>query len=96
MFSKLIAWIKGEVQTVEGIVAHFHATIKNLETHAALQVEEAKKLEDKVVVLKQKAQNAVVEADKAVTIAKQIGAIVNTDVSTVKAQAKEVETTIQA
>lgn len=76
MFSKVIAWFKGEVQSVEGILAGFHKTVTALENHAAGQYEQAAVHTTKQFAHEAAAVKAEAEAKKAEAVAGQIKALV--------------------
>lgn len=101
MFSKAIAWFKGEVTSIETILSNWLRAVEQLEHHAEQQtIEAAKHAEDAVQLQKRVEEvkaaeaDALVAAEKAKVIAAQLKTIVNADVATVQAQAAQVEATV--
>jgi hypothetical protein len=76
MFSRIKAWIVGEVRTVEGIVSTFTNTIRQLEVHAVSKVSEAVRHEATAAEATVKAEEAKTEASKAFKVADQIKQLV--------------------
>lgn len=76
MIKKFIAWIKGEVKTVESIMSDFYSKVRELEHHAASMFEQAEQhAQNAAESLKSEAE-AKAEALKATTAAQKIGALI--------------------
>lgn len=93
---KIWSWIVGEVHTVESIVDNLRTTVEKLEAHALNKWDEVfhhSDVIDKAAALRDAAKE---EARKAEVVADNIGALLNTDVATVKSQVAEVATEVKA
>lgn len=72
MFAKITAWFRAEVKTVEGILAGYLDTIKQLEQHEEAQLRSAFEHNEVVQAATAAANAAYAEADKAKVAAEKI------------------------
>jgi hypothetical protein len=85
MFSKVVAFIRGEVTSIETILANWINAVKQLEQHAVEKVKEAEAHTLNALHLSQLAQSATLasqKAEAAATQAKAIAEQINTVITT--------------